>query len=101
VYPSRFGPENLPPLEAFALGCPVVAAELPGVRDQLGHAAIVVDPDDPAAFADAVQRVGDPGERERMISAGRERARSWTADDYVRGVIDFLDDFETERRLWD
>src|SRR5258708_331941 len=32
TYVSFFGPENLPPLEAFALGCPVIAADVHGSR---------------------------------------------------------------------
>jgi glycosyltransferase involved in cell wall biosynthesis len=100
LYLSRFGPENLPPLEAFALGCPVIVANVPGATEQVGDAALVVDPDDPSAVADAIQRVGLPEERERLVRAGDERARSWTADDYLRGLIAFLDEFERERRLW-
>jgi glycosyltransferase involved in cell wall biosynthesis len=100
VYLSRFGPENLPPLEAFALGCPVIVGEVPGAAEQVGDAGIVVDPDDPSAVADAIQRIGVPAERKRLVRAGEERARSWTADDYLRGLVDFLDDFERERRLW-
>jgi glycosyltransferase involved in cell wall biosynthesis len=100
VYLSRFGPENLPPLEALALGCPAIVANVPGAEEQVGGAAIVVDPDDLSAVADAVQRVGEPAERERLLAAGRERAQAWTADDYMRGLIRFLDEFERERRLW-
>lgn len=98
LFVSRFGPENLPPLEAFALGCPVVASNLPGADAQLGEAAILVDDRDPEAIAEALRRVGS--ERDRMVAAGERRARSWTADDYARGVIGFLDEFERERRLW-
>jgi glycosyltransferase involved in cell wall biosynthesis len=100
VYLSRFGPENLPPLEALALGCPVIVANVPGAAEQVGDAAIVVDPDDPSAVADAIQRIGVPEEREWLVRAGAARARSWTADDYLRGLIGFLDEFERERRLW-
>ena len=100
VYLSRFGPENLPPLEAFALGCPVIVADVPGAAEQVGKAGIVVDPGDPAAVADAVQRVGEAKERERLVRAGRARAKEWTADDYLAGLIAFLDEFERERRLW-
>ena len=100
VYPSRFGPENLPPLEAIALGCPAIVADVPGAAEQLGDAALVVDPDDSRAVADAVELVGRPAERERLVRAGRERARSWTAIDYLRGLIQFFDRFERERRLW-
>jgi glycosyltransferase involved in cell wall biosynthesis len=100
LYTSRFGPENLPPLEALALGCPAIVADVPGAAEQLGDAAFVVDAADPSAVADAIQRAGEPKERERLVRAGIERARSWTADDYLRGLVAFLDEFERERRLW-
>ena len=100
VYLSFFGPENLPPLEAFALGCPVVQADIPGAREQLGDAALLVAPTDAEAVAQAVRRLEDPGLRERITAAGRERAAGYTADGYVRGVLDFLDEFEPVRRCW-
>ena len=39
VYVTFFGPENLPPLEAFALGCPVIASDVSGARDKCGPVA--------------------------------------------------------------
>jgi glycosyltransferase involved in cell wall biosynthesis len=100
LYLSRFGPENLPPLEAFALGCPAVVGHVPGAWEQLGDAALIVDAADPASVADAVQRVGDPAARARLVAAAETRARAWTAEDYVRGLVAFFDEFESERRLW-
>jgi glycosyltransferase involved in cell wall biosynthesis len=100
VYLSFFGPENLPPLEAFALGCPVVQADVPGAREQLGDAALFVPPTEAAAAAGAVRRLEDPALRPRLIDAGRERAARYTADGYVRGVLDFLDAFEPVRSCW-
>jgi glycosyltransferase involved in cell wall biosynthesis len=98
TYLSLFGPENLPPLEAMALGCPVVAADVPGAREQMGDAALFVPPLDPQAVADAVRQVDV--ERERLVAAGRERAPQLTADGYVGGVLEFLDEFERIRRGW-
>lgn len=100
LFLSRFSPENLPPLEAFALGCPAVVADIPGAREQYGDAALLVDWRDPAAVADAVETLDEPDLRRELVERGRQRARAWTADDYVRGVLRFLDEFETERRLW-
>jgi len=34
VYASAVGPDNLPPLEAMALACPVITADVPGAREQ-------------------------------------------------------------------
>jgi glycosyltransferase involved in cell wall biosynthesis len=100
TYVSLFGPENLPPLEAMALGCPVIAADVPGAREQLGDAALRVAPLDPSAIAAAVRRVSEPAERERLVTAGRRRAASVTAEGYVRGVLEFFDEFERIRRGW-
>jgi glycosyltransferase involved in cell wall biosynthesis len=101
LYLSRFGPENLPPLEALALGCPAIVEDVPGAREQLGDGvALIVDSREPALVADAVRRASDPSERTMLVEAGVRRARAWTADDYVRRVIAFLDEFKQDRRLW-
>jgi glycosyltransferase involved in cell wall biosynthesis len=100
VFLSLFGPENLPPLEAFALHCPVVAADIPGAAEQLGDAALLVSPTDPVEVADAVERLDDPRLRTDLRRKGGRRAEERTGVGYVQGVIDFLDDFETIRRSW-
>ena len=56
-YVTFFGPENLPPLEAFALGCPVIASEVSGAREQLQDAVLFVDPTSPEQIAEAVVRL--------------------------------------------
>jgi glycosyltransferase involved in cell wall biosynthesis len=100
TYLSYFGPENLPPLEAFALGCPVVCAEIPGAREQLGEGALFVPPADPGAVANAVTSLSDASVRARLVESGRQRAAELTSDAYVRGVFGFLDEFEPVRRCW-
>ena len=102
TYVSYFGPENLPPLEAFALGCPVIAANVNGATEQLGDAALLVDPNSPEAIADAIQLVNaDTAARDRLIARGWVRAQAWTSADFVRGIFSILDEFETVRRCWD
>jgi glycosyltransferase involved in cell wall biosynthesis len=100
VYPTFFGPENLPPMEAFGLGCPVIASAIPGATEQLGDAALLVEPLDAAGFADAVHRLEDPALREQMIERGRRRATDASGDEYVRRVIEALDDLGAVRRTW-
>jgi glycosyltransferase involved in cell wall biosynthesis len=75
--------------EALARGLPVVAAEVGGVTEALGHApdgtrpALLVPPDDPAALGDALRAwLGDAELRERLRRAARERRESlprWSA----------------------
>jgi glycosyltransferase involved in cell wall biosynthesis len=101
AYVSWCGPENLPPLEAFAVGCPVVAARVPGAAEQLDDAAILIDPADPADIAAGLARIRNEGKlRAELVTRGLARARRWTALDYVHGVLDALGRFEPIVRCW-
>ena len=101
TFVSFFGPDNLPPLEAFALGCPVIAANVSGAREQLGQAALLVDPKEPRAIAEAVLRLHHrPELREDLIELGRERARQFTGKQYIEAILQIIDDFEPIRRCW-
>jgi glycosyltransferase involved in cell wall biosynthesis len=100
AYVTFFGPENLPPLEAFALGCPVIASDVSGAREQLGDAALFVDPRSPSQIAAAIKSLQDESLRRSLIDKGRARAERWTAKDFVRGVFAALDEFEPVRRCW-
>lgn len=102
VYVTFFGPENLPTLEAFALRCPVVASDVDGAREQLGDAALFVDPRDPKRIAEAIRALYyNDSLRETLVSQGRARAERWTAKDFVRGVFSAFDEFEPVRRCWE
>jgi glycosyltransferase involved in cell wall biosynthesis len=77
--PSRYEGFGLPCLEAMACGTPVVAADTTALPETCGGAALLVDPDDPQAFADALVRAATAEtERARLIAAGHERAGHFT-----------------------
>ncbi len=100
-YPSFFGPENFPPLEAFALGCPVIAADVPGAGEQFGDAAILVNPANESEIAQALKAVyHDKAKRDELIVRGKERARRFTGADFAKGLIALLDEFQSIRRCW-
>jgi glycosyltransferase involved in cell wall biosynthesis len=84
--------------EALARGLPVVAAEVGGLTEALGHGAdgtrpgLLVPPDDPAAFGDALRAwLGDAELRGRLRQAARERRESlapWsTTTSVLAGVL--------------
>jgi glycosyltransferase involved in cell wall biosynthesis len=101
TYLSFFGPDNLPPLEAMALSCPVIAANVSGASEQLEDAALLVDPKQPEEIAIAVKSlIEDAALRQNLIESGLLRAKRWMADDYIREVFSVLDDFEAIRRCW-
>jgi glycosyltransferase involved in cell wall biosynthesis len=101
TYVSTCGPENLPPLEAFALGCPVINTDLPGAREQLGDAALIVSMTDPQAIAEGVLTLHrDPARREALIAAGRTIAHERTAEQFARGLFEAIRPFAQKRKNW-
>jgi glycosyltransferase involved in cell wall biosynthesis len=100
AFPTFFGPDNIPPLEAFAIGCPVLASDIPGAREQLGDAAIYFPPVDQMSLADAIFSLRNHEIRDRLVRAGRARADMNTWDDYVHGILESLDEFAAVRRTW-
>jgi glycosyltransferase involved in cell wall biosynthesis len=75
--PSLYEGFGLPCVEAMAAGTPVVAADRGALPEACGGAALLVDPADPDAFAAALLRAAGP-ERDRLMTAGRERAAGLT-----------------------
>jgi glycosyltransferase involved in cell wall biosynthesis len=101
VFPSLFGPENFPPLEAFALGCPVIAGRIPGAEQQMGDAALLLDPLNHELWSDAVVRVlGDKQLRSTLITQGKTRATSFGPREFARELLRLFDEFSLYRRTW-
>jgi glycosyltransferase involved in cell wall biosynthesis len=87
VFPSWYEGFGLPALEALACGTPVVASDLPVLREVLGDQAELVPPGDPAALADALARVlEDPG-GEDARAARRTRAAGFTWENCAQATL--------------
>ncbi|HEU4977419.1 MAG TPA: glycosyltransferase, partial [Solirubrobacteraceae bacterium] len=75
VQPSVAEGFGLAPLEAMALGVPVVAVRAPATEEVCGDAALYVGAGDPAELAATLGRLrADPGLRAERAARGRERA---------------------------
>jgi len=95
VMPSRQEGFGLPVLEAMACGTPVVASDVPVIREVLGDGAqaeSLVDPDDHAALAGAIKRaLSDADWRGAARRSGLHRADAFDWECVASRVRDVLD----------
>jgi glycosyltransferase involved in cell wall biosynthesis len=79
LYPSRLEGFGLPVLEAFACGTPVITSNTTSLPEVAGNAALLVNPEDPEAIADAVQKAMEkPALRRQLVERGLKRAKLFT-----------------------
>jgi glycosyltransferase involved in cell wall biosynthesis len=90
-------------VEAMLAERPVIASDVGGLRDIVVHeeTGIRVPPRDPAALAEAIDRLlDDPGLRKQMGLAGREKAGRYTSNVVVPEVLSVFESvLERRRRL--
>lgn len=78
LYTSPFEGFGLPPIEAMARSCPVVASRNTAIPDVVADAALLVEPGNVRQFADAVARLLDNRElRAELIGRGAGRAAAF------------------------
>lgn len=90
VMPTYFGPTNIPPLEAFSLHCPVCYSDLPGLRDQVGDAAFLMNLNEPASLVEIIKRLlaKDDSVTEK-IEKGTQRLKIYSEEKYSK-VLDAI-----------
>ena len=84
MLPSVYEGFGLPVLEAMAAGVPVVAADATALPETCGGAALLADPRDQRALAEAVAAAMD--RKAELSAAGLARAAGFTWEATARGL---------------
>ena len=88
VFPSLYEGFGLPVLEAMARGVPVACSDRGSLAEVVGGGALLFDPENPRAIADAVQSILDSEAlRTKLRAAGDEQARRFTWRATAEGTI--------------
>jgi glycosyltransferase involved in cell wall biosynthesis len=92
VFPSRYEGFGVPPLEAMALGCPVVSSDSSAMPSVLGDAAAFFRSDDAGHLASMLDEVLSNGEMRRaLVERGHERVRRYAWSEGARILVNILE----------
>ncbi len=89
VYPTRYESFGLPPLEAMAAHCPVIATEIPVVSEMIqnGENGLLVKPEDPEALGAAIIRIlGEPALRNKLLAGGERTLARYSEEPIIRQI---------------
>ncbi len=100
VMPTYFGPTNLPPLEAWILGVPLIYSS--HLSDQAGDAALLVNPDSTESLAAAMRKITNPEVRKHFIVKGKSRLKTINNKRILseQKLLERLLIFEQRRNCW-
>ena len=89
VFPSLYEGFGLPVLEAMARGVPVACSNASSLPEVAGDAALLFDPHQESAIADALERLlGEPALRESLRTRGLARVREFTWERTARLTLE-------------
>lgn len=88
AFPSFFEGFGIPPLEAMACGAPVITSNTSSLPEVVGDAALLVDPNDIAALAQAIQTLLENEQlRSELVQKGYRQAQKYTWDISARRML--------------
>jgi glycosyltransferase involved in cell wall biosynthesis len=78
IMPTFFGPTNIPPLEAFATGCPAAVSNIYDMPSQVDGAALLFDPHSITEITNVIERMWtDDHLIQQLKLKGHKQNRLW------------------------
>ena len=101
TFVSLLGRNNLPPLEALSLGCPLIFSNIPGHLEQMGKTGIAVDAINPIEIGEAILSIyNNPKLRQKLISDGLQYGKKYKNYSYFEQMLKVIDYYELYRKRW-
>lgn len=91
IMPTFFGPTNIPPLEAFACGCPVAISNVYAMHEQVEDAGLLFNPNSDTDISDTIYKLWT--DDDLMISLakkGYQKSKDWGQKQFNKRLLDII-----------
>lgn len=101
VMPTYLGPTNIPPLEAFKLGCPVLYSDLSDLKDQVGDGVIFMDLKNPESLSQGLLKVIEhPADLDVLVKNAKIIIKKLENECFWPRLRDVFDDYLVKSKTW-
>lgn len=95
IYPSLYEGFGLPPLESMTFGCPVIASDIPAIKEVNENALLYCDPLD---VDDMTQKMNqlliDENLRDELTEKGLKQVQKYSWDRTAEKIVELVSKFE-------
>lgn len=92
VMPTYYGPTNIPPLEAIALGCPVAVSRIYGMPAQLGDASLYFNNKDANEVASVIKQLWtDDNLQESLRHNSKAHFAQWNRREFNKRLCEIIE----------
>lgn len=97
IMPTFFGPTNIPPLEAFATGCPVATSKIYAMPEQVGDAGLLFDPNSYEQIAETIYKLWTDDKLVKiLIKKSIEKDKIWTQEHFNKKLYQIIQSVSNE-----
>jgi len=91
IMPTFFGPTNIPPLEAFATGCPVAVSNVYGMPEQVGDAGLFFNPNSDSEIAETIYKLWTDDETvKKLTTKGYQKSKDWGRSQFMSRLLEII-----------
>jgi glycosyltransferase involved in cell wall biosynthesis len=87
VIPSTYEGFGIPAIESQKVGTPVIASDIPSLREVLHDSALYINPEDIPSLVTAFEKILDKKFRQNLISQSSKQADKFTWDNSAKNLI--------------
>ena len=94
VYPSLYEGFGLPPLESMTYGCPVIASDIPALREISGNAVLYANPYDINDMTEKMNRMANDSQlRQELILKGLDQIQEYSWESSAKKVLELAEKY--------